>query len=583
MEATAALMEQLKKHGITAKELTGENFIAGDTVPISADALKNALKLEIRAVVAEAASQWRSKSFHDFESLEWFYGVVATAAEYGSTAMCLVALRCIRSLERKHFWKGAVVLAIEAAAAQAQTRVYSRIFKHVKKPDGLTTKGDCRDVATEALLIGCRQNQGTLVDLALKDRADPTQPSKDLGKSAAHIAAEGGHEALLRKLFEGTPNSNQHRLVDAGGRTPLHLAAHAGREEVCEYLLKIGADPNAADNTQLTSLHLAAMHGSTDICKKLIKNGAVADPRGSGDVTPTLLAAASGDIECIRDALLENGCVLASEFDTGFTAYDELLRTLNKTTKRLNEFDNYTRATLWLVPLAVLYTMAVATTVVITSFEGDLWWVPAVLCAAFAGLMTLCRHKQPPDDDARVFLDLLRAARSTLQSCEASPRRWDATSVETLLKKLTDYNEAPADDSLRLTLAEEVKTEVSSFLTAQLNRLPETPAADRTLQSAREAIDTISFIIENRFSDRVRLLTVRNALHSVLTKGETNPETVLLDSPFKDPVALMKARWDRVGLLICSTIVMVTIFVTLAVIMFTAEGAVAYGGGPYIR
>jgi hypothetical protein len=35
MEATAALMEQLKKHGITAKELTGENFIAGDTVPIS--------------------------------------------------------------------------------------------------------------------------------------------------------------------------------------------------------------------------------------------------------------------------------------------------------------------------------------------------------------------------------------------------------------------------------------------------------------------------------------------------------------------------------------------------------------------
>lgn len=52
--------------------------------------------------------------------------------------------------------------------------------------------------------------------------------------------------------------------------TPLHLAAHKGKAELVEKLLKLGADPTAENKFNMTALHLAAIGGHVDVVEKLL-------------------------------------------------------------------------------------------------------------------------------------------------------------------------------------------------------------------------------------------------------------------------------------------------------------------------
>ena len=49
--------------------------------------------------------------------------------------------------------------------------------------------------------------------------------------------------------------------MDESGRTPLHLAAEAGRKMVVEALINAGADVNLASSHGNTALHWAAGNG----------------------------------------------------------------------------------------------------------------------------------------------------------------------------------------------------------------------------------------------------------------------------------------------------------------------------------
>lgn len=61
--------------------------------------------------------------------------------------------------------------------------------------------------------------------------------------SALHFAAATGSTQLVRKLILFGANIN---IKNGQGKTPLRLAAEAGKRSVCAYLIKKGANVNLA-------------------------------------------------------------------------------------------------------------------------------------------------------------------------------------------------------------------------------------------------------------------------------------------------------------------------------------------------
>ena len=70
------------------------------------------------------------------------------------------------------------------------------------------------------------------------------------------------------------------------GCQPLHLAARAGKADVCNLLISAGADINAASKDGLTPLHEAAQHAQAEIIEVLIGAGAACMAEDKQHKTP---------------------------------------------------------------------------------------------------------------------------------------------------------------------------------------------------------------------------------------------------------------------------------------------------------
>ena len=73
--------------------------------------------------------------------------------------------------------------------------------------------------------------------------------------TAPHMAAEDGHEAVVRLLLEHKADAD---VKDDDGRTALHRAAENGHETVVQLQLEHKADVDAKDNIGKTALHWTA-------------------------------------------------------------------------------------------------------------------------------------------------------------------------------------------------------------------------------------------------------------------------------------------------------------------------------------
>ena len=107
------------------------------------------------------------------------------------------------------------------------------------------------------------------------------------GLSAVQEAKLGQWYEVARKCREGDPND-----ADDGGVSVLHLAAQAGKRQLVDILLGLGAKPAVADHARgRTPLHYAAAGGHTSSMQALLEGGADAAAADTSGATALHVAA----------------------------------------------------------------------------------------------------------------------------------------------------------------------------------------------------------------------------------------------------------------------------------------------------
>lgn len=112
----------------------------------------------------------------------------------------------------------------------------------------------CRNIVDERRLrTACNENDYITVVELLEGGADPSCED-DKKRTPLHIAASQGHQEIVRVLLDKGADPNKKDFI---GNTPLHLAACTCQIAVVTLLLKAGTDVKSMDVYGRTPLKLA--------------------------------------------------------------------------------------------------------------------------------------------------------------------------------------------------------------------------------------------------------------------------------------------------------------------------------------
>lgn len=125
-------------------------------------------------------------------------------------------------------------------------------------------------------------------------------PSLTEGMTPLHLAAEGGHDAVVELLMSCKVDLN---AIDVRGVSPLHMAAARGHVRIVETLIDSMATVDARDLEGSTPLHLACLNGNREAVACLLAHEADANANGPDGNRPIHLGARSGS-KSIVSALL---------------------------------------------------------------------------------------------------------------------------------------------------------------------------------------------------------------------------------------------------------------------------------------
>ncbi|KAJ8339456.1 hypothetical protein SKAU_G00362420 [Synaphobranchus kaupii] len=123
------------------------------------------------------------------------------------------------------------------------------------------------------LYISAKQGELQKVLMMLVDGIDPNFKMESQSKrTPLHVSAEGGHQEVCHMLVQAGANLD---MCDEDQRTPLMEACENNHLETVRYLLRAGAIASHRDGEGSTCLHLAAKIGHYDIVQHLLSSGSI--------------------------------------------------------------------------------------------------------------------------------------------------------------------------------------------------------------------------------------------------------------------------------------------------------------------
>ncbi|KZV31721.1 ankyrin-3 [Dorcoceras hygrometricum] len=134
-----------------------------------------------------------------------------------------------------------------------------------------------------------------------------------------HAAARSGDMKAVQELCSANPLAVNSR--DRHSRTPLHLAAWSGHDEVVNYLCKNKADIGAAAVDDMGAIHFAAQKGHLQVIKILHASGISIKSYNRKGMTALHYAAQGSHLELVK-YLVKKGANLDAKNKAGKTAVD---------------------------------------------------------------------------------------------------------------------------------------------------------------------------------------------------------------------------------------------------------------------
>lgn len=142
-------------------------------------------------------------------------------------------------------------------------------------------------------------------------KAEALQLQDDNGRTPLHLAAMNGHDNVVREILtEMSPLPGSANIADDSGSTALHVAAEAGNYSIIDQLLNFSPGQiSVTDRSQNIPVYLAVSRGYTAIVERLCKEHSTKDASlnvfNSKSFTPLHLACEGGYTDIVR-ILLEH-------------------------------------------------------------------------------------------------------------------------------------------------------------------------------------------------------------------------------------------------------------------------------------